>query len=507
MSRAVSSDVDVAIIGSGFAGLGMAIRLQQEGKRSFVLLEKEAELGGTWFVNHYPGCACDVQSHLYSFSFEPNPNWTRTFSPQEEICRYLNHCADKYAVREHIRFNRELTHAQFDEEQGVWQLTDQNGQILRARVLVSGMGGLSRPSIPDFPGLSQFQGKVFHSQQWDHDYVLEGKKVAVIGTGASAIQFVPEIAPQLEQLDLYQRTPPWVMAKPDYAVAGFWQRLFKRVPLVQEAFRKGLYWFLEARATGFILLPGFMKLMQPVARRYIRKQISDPALCAQVTPSYTLGCKRVLLSNNYYPALDRDNVTVLSSGIERISPQGIIDQQGRERQVDAIILGTGFAATDPLPAGVLLGRGGLDIVDAWAQTGPEAYLGCTVAGFPNLFILAGPNTGLGHSSMVFMLESQINYVMDALVKMDQQAVQCVDVKPEVLRRFNQKLQKKMTGTVWARGGCTSWYLDDSGKNVTLWPYFTWQFRLATRRFDLNNYELLPSKTASAPLTQPQELAA
>lgn len=501
-----AADVDVAIIGSGFSGLGMAIRLKQAGRTNFVIWEREAEVGGTWFVNHYPGCACDVQSHLYSFSFEPNPGWSRTFSPQAEIWRYLNHCADKHGLREHIRFNTEMQQAHFNDATGLWELHDGQGRMTTARVLVSGMGGLSRPKVPDFPGLAEFQGKTFHSQQWDHDYDLRGKRVAVIGTGASAIQFVPEIAKEVARLDLYQRTPPWIMPKPDYPVSEKLQGWFRRVPALQSAFRNALYWHLEVRAAGFTGGPAIMKLIQPQALRYIRRQVKDPELRAKVTPDYTLGCKRVLLSNNYYPALGRDNVDVVTSGIQGFTENGVIDRNGVEREVDAVILGTGFAATEPLPAGVLTGRGGLDITEAWACSGPQAYKGSTVPGFPNLFMLSGPNTGLGHNSMVYMIESQIQYVMDALKRMDAAGVRCIEVKPQVSQQFNDRLQKKMAGTVWAKGGCNSWYINEDGKNVTLWPYFTWQFRLATRRFDLHNYAVVDAVEKNN-LTQLQEQAA
>lgn len=497
MSELPQEILDVAIIGSGFAGLGMAIKLRQEGRRSFVVLEKEAALGGTWLVNHYPGCACDVQSHLYSFSFEQNPDWSRTFSPQSEIRDYLEHCADKYDVRRAIRFGCEVTRARFDEAAACWELTAADGQQLRARVLVSGMGGLSRPSIPDFPGLSEFRGYRFHSQQWDHEYPLEGKRVAVIGTGASAIQLVPRVAEKVAHLDLYQRTPPWVLSKPDFRVAPFWRRLFRQMPWTQRLFRTAIYWHLEGRAFAFTRFPAVMKLIQPMARRFIARQIRDPALRAKLTPDYTLGCKRVLMANDYYPTLDREHVDVHSGGVKGFTATGVIGADGLERPADAVILATGFAATEPLPPGAIIGRDGVDIVEAWKDTGPEAYLGCTVAGFPNLFILAGPNTGLGHSSMVFMIESQIAYVMDALRRMDQDNLASVDLKPAVQAEYNRRLQRRMQRTVWETGGCRSWYMDAGGKNVALWPNFTWQFRLRTRRFRLNDYDWRPHPRASA----------
>lgn len=495
---------DVVIVGSGFAGLGMAIKLQQEGRRRFVVLEKEGDVGGTWLVNHYPGCACDVQSHLYSFSFRHNPHWTRTFSPQPEILSYLQDCVVAYDLADRIRFRTELSEARFDEASACWQLRTADGQQLRARALVSGMGGLSRPAVPDFAGLDEFQGVRFHSQQWDHAVDLKGKRVAVIGTGASAIQLVPQLTRQVASLDLYQRTPPWVLSKPDYRVAPIWRRLFARVPLIQSVFRSAIYWFLEARAGAFTRFPAVLRLMQPLARRHIAKQIRDPALVEKLTPSYTLGCKRVLMANDYYPALDQDHVAVHSGGVQGIGARGVIGADGVERPVDVIVLATGFAATEPLPPGAVIGRNGVDIVDAWKDTGPEAFLGTTVAGFPNLYILAGPNTGLGHSSMVFMIESQIAYVMDALRQRDRCGADGLDLKPEVQRGYNARLQKTMRRTVWATGGCHSWYMDGSGKNVALWPNYTWQFRLATRRLRLKHYHLLWRQSATTATSgQPQ----
>ena len=507
MQQTDQSDIDVIIVGGGFAGLGMAIKLKQEGRRSFVLLEKEADLGGTWYVNNYPGCACDVQSHLYSFSFEPNPHWSRSFSPQKEIHAYLEHCADKYEVRRHMRFNAEVSRARYLDQEQLWEVTTSDGRIQRARALVLGTGGLSRPALPDIPGLADFKGKTFHSQQWDHDYDLAGKKVAVIGTGASAIQFVPEIAPKVASMDLYQRTPPWIMPKPDYPMSGLAQGMLDKFPAAQKAYRSAIYWMLEARAAGFTGGAKFMKLMEPMARRFIRKQIKDPELRAKVTPNYTLGCKRILLSNNYYPALARDNVDVVTSGIQRITESGLIDREGQARDVDTIILGTGFAATAPLPAGMIMGRDGLDITEAWKDSGPQAYLGTTVAGFPNMFIMTGPNTGLGHSSMVFMIESQLAYVMSALKAMDRQGLLEVEVRANVQQRFNERLQRKMAGTVWAQGGCNSWYMDENGRNPTLWPYYTWQYRRATRKFDSENYQLVRARTDVAVWPQLEEMAA
>lgn len=490
---------EVIIIGTGFAGLGMAINLKKAGKDDFIIFEREADVGGTWLVNHYPGCACDVQSHLYSFSFEPNPDWSRMFSPQEEIWNYLRGCADKYGIRPHIHFNSEVSSARYDEKAGIWTVTTADGQSTTARVVVSAMGPLDRPFIPDIKGMENFQGKRFHSQDWDHDYDLAGKKVAVIGTGASAIQFVPQIAPDVAELKLFQRTAPWIMPKPDRDVAAWEQRLFKRLPAAQKAFRGAIYGVLESRVLAFVFTPRLMKLFQKVAVRFIHKHIKDPELRRKVTPDYTIGCKRILISNDYYPALARDNVDVLTDGIAEVRANSVLTHSGEEYEVDAIIYGTGFHATDPLPRGMVFGRGGQDLLDAWAD-GIEAYKGCVVSGFPNLFIVPGPNTGLGHNSMVYMIESQIRYVMGALRHMDRHDLKAVDVKPGVQKAWNEDVQNRISGTVWNTGGCQSWYLNEDGKNVTLWPGFTFAFRQNTRRFDANSYIIEP---LTAPSTVPK----
>jgi cation diffusion facilitator CzcD-associated flavoprotein CzcO len=491
----------ILIIGSGFSGLGMAIQLKQAGIHDFLVLEKEGGVGGTWRVNNYPGCACDVQSHLYSFSFEPNPQWSRMFAPQPEIRAYLEHCAKKYGITPHLRLNTEVRSARWDDAAGLWQVTDAQGAVYRAQVIVSGMGGLSTPAYPQLKGIANFKGKAFHSQQWDHDYDLRGKRVAVIGTGASAIQFVPKIQPQVAGLDLYQRTPPWIIPKPDRAISAIERRVFARLPAAQKAIRGAIYSALESRALAFTVEPRLMKLAQKVAEWHIRRQIRSPALRKLVTPDYTMGCKRVLISDDYYPALMQANVDVIGDGIAEVTAHSIVDSHGVEREVDAIIYGTGFKATDPVPRGVVFGRDGQDLFDAWPQ-GPEAYKGAAVTGFPNLFFLMGPNTGLGHNSMVYMIESQIAYVIDAIRTMKTRRLHSVEVRADAQERFNASLHQRMRRSIWSVGGCVSWYVHPvSGRNVTLWPGFTWQFRRLTRRFDAAAYQLrgegrqAPAKTA------------
>ncbi|CAD5108188.1 flavin-containing monooxygenase [Zestomonas carbonaria] len=481
--RSTARHCKIAVIGSGFSGLGMAIRLKQQGENDFLLFEKEGGVGGTWRVNNYPGCGCDVQSHLYSFSFEPNPKWTRMFAKQPEIQSYLEECWAKYRLQDKTLLNTEITRLQWDEQQELWQIDDALGNHYTAQFVVSGMGALSTPSIPRLKGLESFKGTLFHSQQWNHDYDLAGKRVAVIGTGASAIQFVPQIQKQVARLDLYQRTAPWIMPKPDRAISEKERARFRHFPSFQKLWRGLIYGMLESRVIAFAFAPQLLKLAQKVGKMYINKHIKDPVLRAKVTPDYVMGCKRVLISNDYYPALVQPNVDVITDGIQEIRANSIVTTDGQEREIDAIIFGTGFTPSDPLPRGVVFGRGGVDLLDTWPQ-GPEAYKGTLTAGFPNLFFLMGPNTGLGHNSMVYMIESQIHYVLGALDLLDKRGLRSLEVKREVQDKFNAKLQGSLGSTVWNAGGCMSWYLHPvSGRNCTVWPGFTWRFRMLTRNFD------------------------
>jgi len=482
------TDTDVLVIGTGFSGLGMAIRLRQAGLTNFVVVEQADAIGGTWRDNHYPGVACDVPSHLYSFSFEPNPRWSRMFAKQSEILAYLNHCADKYGVRQHIHFNTEVNKAVFDAKKGVWDVETRDGRSYRARAIVQGGGGLSRPSFPDVPGIERFRGQKFHTARWDHSAPLAGKRVAVIGTGASAIQVVPSIVDQVGHLTLFQRTPPWILPKPDFRFRDRDQARLESLPFLQRALRNGIYWALESSALGFTgLWPRFQLRTQKRARAHLEAQIKDPVLRAKLTPNYRIGCKRILLSNDYYPALERPNASVVTDGIAEIREHAIVTRDGREHEVDAIVFATGFqAATDMAPYEIR-GRYGQTLRDVW-QDGAEAYLGTAISGFPNLFLIVGPNTGLGNNSMVFMIESQIQYVIDALQKMRERSLAWVDVKPSAQASYNKRLSERMARTVWSTGGCVSWYQTATGKNTTLWPGFTFEFRLRTRSFDLEHYE-------------------
>lgn len=479
--KAHNSVLDVAVIGTGFSGLGMAIRLKKDGVKDFAVFEKAEDVGGTWRENTYPGCACDVPSHLYSFSFEQKPDWTRAFATQPEIHSYLKDVTHKHGLLPHIRYGHQLSAASFDDKNCQWQLTFANGNEVTAKNVVLGIGGLHIPQIPQFENVAAFKGELFHSAEWNHDVDLTGKRVAVIGTGASAIQIIPAIADRVEKLYSFQRTAPWVMPKPDREYSEGEKTLFARAPLLQKASRSLMYNQHEIRFVAFRYAKPLLKGMELYSKFHINKHIKNRVLRRQVTPVFDMGCKRILISNDYYPALAKENVNVVSSRIENFTETGIKDAGGNQYDVDVIIYATGFKTTDAIANMQFSGSKGVTIQQAW-EKGAESYLGIQTAGFPNAYFLMGPNTGLGHNSMVYMIESQIRYVADALKQTRKNQWLSVDVKPQVQRDFVGRVQGAMSSTVWA-SGCQSWYMDENGKNWSLWPGFTFAYRAATRRFN------------------------
>jgi cation diffusion facilitator CzcD-associated flavoprotein CzcO len=490
---------EVAIVGAGFSGLGMAIRLKEAGMDDFVVLERGEDVGGTWNYNTYPGCGCDVPSHLYSFSFAPNPDWTRTYSRQQEIHDYLRKTADEFGVMSKVRLGCTVESAEWNEDTKQWELQTSEGTIA-ARALVSGAGPLTEPKIPELPGLESFEGHTMHSARWDHDYDLTGKRVASVGTGASAIQYVPAIQPDVEQLHVFQRTPPWIFPHTDRATTRFERRLYKLIPAAQRLVRAAIYSGRETNVVAFVKNPKLMKIAELLARRHQRKQIKDSRLLEKVTPDYTIGCKRILPSNKWYPALQQPNVELVTGGVKAVTPTGVIGEDGLERAADVIIFGTGFEVADMPVAKVVIGRDGHSLHKHWDGS-PKAYLGTAVHGFPNFFMLLGPNTGLGHNSMVYMIESQIAHVLGALKQLKQSGAETVEVSAEAAERFNEDIDERHEGAVW-NTGCASWYLDDTGRNGTIWPDWTFRFRQRTAEFDQSDYVL-----AGARETQREAVAA
>lgn len=479
----------IAIIGTGFGGLGMAIKLLQKGERDFVVLERAHDVGGVWRDNTYPGAACDVRSHLYSFSFAPNPTWTRSFSRQAEIQRYLRGCAERFGVMPFIRFGREVQRASWLETEKVWRIETNDG-VFDAEVLVGAGGALSEPSIPKLPGLETFQGVTMHSARWDHGVALEGKRIGVVGTGASAIQFIPEIQPKAAKLTVFQRTPAWVLPRGDKAISESKRAWFARIPLLQASAR-----MLIAKRNdlmlAFFLVPRLRPVMRDFGKRHLKHSVPDYELRKKLTPRYDMGCKRILLSDDYLPAMTKPNVDVVTHAVTEVRPHSVVDANGHEHEVDVLIFGTGFQVTNPPMAKYVFGRGGQSLTDAWAGS-PKAHVGTTITGFPSFFLIMGPNTGTGHTSVIGLIESQIDHVLGALAHLDHaKNVAAVEPKAEALAQFVRSVDDAMRGTVWTAGSCSSWYLDETGRNSSLWPKSARAFHKRVAPFNPNEYVEVP----------------
>lgn len=488
MAEREGEHVRVAVIGSGFGGLGAAVRLRRQGITDFVVLERADSVGGTWRDNSYPGCACDVPSHLYSFSFAPNPRWPRSFSGQRHIRAYLEHVTDTFGLRPHIRFNSEVKSIRWSDEEVHWEV-ETSGGGLTADVVVSAAGPLSDPSIPDIPGLDGFEGKVFHSARWDHEYDLRGKRVAMVGTGASAIQIVPSIQPEVGRLAVFQRTAPWVLPRVDRRITAAERWLHTRVPATR-ALRRQILWIIrELQVNAFTKRPDAMRPAEVLGKGHMKRVVKDPALRAKLTPDYRVGCKRILLSNSYYPALTRPNVDVLA-GLREMRGNVLVASDGTEFEADAIIFGTGFHVTDMPIAHRVTGADGTTLAEEW-KDGMAALRGTSAAGFPNFLTIIGPNTGLGNSSMILMIESQLNYLADFMRQLDTLGGRiALDARTSAVDAWTDRIQRRMERTVWNSGGCDSWYLDANGRNTTAWPGTTAEFRHVTRRVDLAEYRLV-----------------
>jgi cation diffusion facilitator CzcD-associated flavoprotein CzcO len=498
------AELAAIVVGAGFSGLCAGIELLRAGIEDFAILEKGDRVGGTWRDNHYPGATCDVPSHLYSYSFEPNPGWSRSYGGQAEILAYLEHCADRYRLRPYLRLGTVVEGATYDEASGTWTVRIRGGAPLVGRALILGNGALHLPAMPELAGRERFTGAAFHSARWDHSVALDGKRVAVIGTGASAIQFVPEIARQVGTLAVFQRTPPWIVPKRDRTIGRIERWLLTHVPGLHWLRRTALYWLLESRVLGFVR-PRINRLAERIVRRHLERSVGDPVLRDKLRPTYHLGCKRVLISNDYYAALARDNVELVTDPIAAIEPTGIRTAGGTLHEVDAIIYGTGFKAADYLSAIEVVGAGGRELNAVWRDS-VRNYLGITVSGFPNLFLLMGPNTILGHNSMIFMIEAQARYAVQAIRALRHNALASLDVLPSVEQAFRAEMTRRLQHTVWA-SGCSSWYMAPDG-NVLLWPGFTFEYWRRTRRLDLRDYEVraIARSVSSADLTHSSSAA-
>jgi len=458
---------DVVIAGSGFSGIAMALELLRQGREDVVILERADDLGGTWRDNSYPGCACDIPSIVYSLAGEPNPGWTQAFAGQEEIWAYLRGVAERHGLPARMRFGCELLAATWDVADAVWRLETSTGP-LTAGVLVSAVGALTDPAVPDLPGLDRFAGTAFHSARWDHGHDLRGRRVAVVGTGASAVQFVPEIRPDVQRLVVFQRTPPWVIGRLEVALGARWRRFLARVPVAGRLVRGAVCAALESRHALYRHPRLMAALNEGQGRRLLARQVADPELRARLTPAYRMGCKRLLLSNTWYPALTAGNVDVVTDGIREVVADGIVDDAGTHHRIDTIIFATGFRVTDQPIAQRVVGRDGRTLDDVW-EGSPQAYYGTAVAGFPNFFMLLGPNTGLGHNSVLLMIESQLRYISAALAYRDRHGVAWIEPRAEAQAAYVAEVDAAMAGSVWTAGGCVSWYQDRTGRVSTLWP--------------------------------------
>ena len=476
------------IIGAGFAGLCSAIKLQEDGETDFLVVEKGPDVGGTWRDNTYPGAACDVPSQLYSYSFAPNPDWSSSYSPQPQIQAYIKKVADRAGVLDRFVFDTVMESADWDEHAQQWVVRTSAGTVTSTTLIV-GAGGLSEPKLPQIDGIDTFQGELFHSARWDHDVDLAGKRVAVIGTGASAIQIIPELQKVAAHVDVYQRTAPYVVPRNDRTYTRVERALFKRIPALQKVYRTVLYWGKELLVPGFTVSSKLATPAKKLALFNLNKGIKDPELRAKVTPTFEIGCKRILISNSYYPALASDNVELITDPIAKVTGDAVVTADGAEHPIDVLVVATGFFTTELPIAEEIRGRDGASLADTWRNDGMAAYKGTTIHGFPNLFMIVGPNTGLGHSSMIFMIESQVEYLRDAVRTMALNQYATVEPTAEAQQEWNHKLQRRMKRTVWNTGGCSSWYLDAHGKNTVLWPRATFTFRQALGEFDIAAYDV------------------
>ncbi|MFB6552460.1 flavin-containing monooxygenase [Streptomyces sp. NPDC056405] len=483
----VVQHVQVLVVGAGFSGIGLGHALLESRFTDFVILERAPDVGGVWHANTYPGCRCDVPSHLYSFSFAPNPEWSSTYSPQPEIHAYLRRCVDRFGLRPHLRTGIEVAAARWDETDQLWHVTTNEG-TWTARILVSAVGPLTEPKLPDVPGIDRFRGKIMHSARWDHDHDLTGERVASIGTGASAIQYVPEIADQTGKLYVFQRSAPWITPHDNRPITDAERARFRARPGRQRIERAKVYAAKELLVLGFAKQPRLMRLLEAVARKHLERQVADPALRRALTPDFTLGCKRLVPSNRWYPALQKPNVELVPRALREIREHSVIDADGVEREVDTIVFGTGFHVTDIPFADKVRGRDGELMSEVWGGS-PRAYLGVSVPGFPNFFMFLGPNSGLGHSSMVYMIEAQVEHVKNAIRALDLAGATSIEVDRQTHDAYNALLDRKLATTVWETGGCRTFYQDANGRNATIYPDWTFSYRRQAVRWKPEAYHL------------------
>jgi cation diffusion facilitator CzcD-associated flavoprotein CzcO len=476
----------IAVVGAGFGGVGAAVMLRRAGYDDVTVFERGDRVGGVWHHNTYPGAACDIPSHLYEFSFEPNPRWSRRYGPQAEIQAYLEDVARRYGVLDRIRTSTEVTRARWDEGRGKWLLETSKGDH-EAGVLLTACGQLSVPKVPPIPGLDSFEGPAFHTAEWRHDVDLAGKRVAVLGTGCSAIQVVPAIQPKVERVDVYQRSPGWTIPKMDFDYSERAKRLFERFPLLQQLDRKLIFAFQELGAAAMTkhrwLLPAF----RAIGRRQINRAIADPELRRKVTPDDEIGCKRIMLTDDWYPTLTQPNVDLVTDRIAEVTFKSIRTHDGAERPTDVLVLATGFNSHGFVAPMEIVGAGGRTLVEDWSEVA-RAYLGMSVPGFPNMFLLYGPNTNGGSGSVVYTIEAGMTHVIAALDELGRAGAKRIEVRRPVAEAFDRELRAALSGTVW-HSGCTNWYVDENGNDPNQWPWLWTAYRRRTATIEPGTYQL------------------
>ncbi|WP_273732244.1 flavin-containing monooxygenase [Mycolicibacterium septicum] len=476
----------IVIIGAGFGGIGLVIKLREAGFDDILVLERADDVGGTWLHNNYPGCACDVPSHLYSFSFEPKPNWSRIYGRRDEILDYARTVAERHDVFRDIRFGCEMLSAHWDDTTRRWKLETTSGP-LSTDILISAVGPFGRPTTPNFPGLEHFAGRVMHSFEWDHDYDLSGKRVAVIGTGASAVQIIPEIQPVVSALRVFQRTPCWIMPRFDWNTSPAEHRL-ARVPILRKGIRALQYALYESYGTFNFIDSRFAYLFEAVARTYLRAQVPDAETRRKLTPVYRIGCKRAAVSASYLPTFNRSNVELVTEGIQQIQHDNIVTVDGTEHPVDVIVLATGFTLRHRM-ADEIIGRAGRTLADAYDGR-PQGYLGTSVSGFPNLLFTSGPFGGAANQSFIYMLEAQFRFIVEALTRMRRDRIATLEVKPQAQEDFVAEAERRSANTIWLNGGCAGYYTTADGKrNAGLWPDWSFNYRRRTRNFDPSDFDI------------------
>ncbi len=479
---------DTLIIGAGFTGLGAAIKLTEAGVDDIVILERSDRVGGTWRDNTYPGVACDIPSLLYSYSFVKNPSWSRAYPSGAEICTHIEEMVDTFGLRPRIRFGATVTGLSFDEDTGVWTVNTKGRKKFQARTVVMAAGPLADHKFPDIRGIESYRGHKIHSAGWDHDYDFTGKRVGVIGTGASAVQIVPELVKTAEFVKVFQRTPGWVLPRLDVEMPVAVQSLFAKVPAAQDVARQALFWGHEASATALVWNTPLSSLVARLGKAHLRRQVADPWLRRQLTPDFTPGCKRMLISSDYYPALQRDNCKLIDWPIATMSPAGVRTSDGVEHHFDAIVFATGYDVHLSGPPFPITGIGGRSLQDEWSGHA-QAYKSASVHGYPNLFVMSGPNSGPGHNSLLVYVEGQLDYAVTGITTILRDNLRTLDVRADVQRRYNDNLQRRLRRTTWM-SGCSSWYLTADGFNASMYPGFATQYLRQMRDFRRSDYEMV-----------------